>query len=145
MQWDASNAQAGFSENPHTWLPVPASYRSINVKAELADPASVLNWHRRLIALRRTRAALRDGRVVMLDPGNSSVLSYARVAADGTAIIVSLNMSGATHKVSLGLKTAGVTGSRLTTLLANPAGIVAGAVDHEVILPPFAAWIAQVR
>jgi len=145
MQWDTSNAQAGFSKNPRTWLPVPANYRTINVKTELADPASLLNWHRRLIALRRTRAALRDGRVVMLDPRNASVLSYARVAADGAAVVVSLNMSGTTQKVSLGLKAAGVAGSRLTTLLSNPAGIVDGAADRELTLPPYAAWVGQLR
>ena len=60
----------------------------------------------------------------MLDAGNASVLSYARVAADGAAVVVSLNMSGVTQKVSLGLKAAGVSGARLTTLLANPAGIM---------------------
>jgi alpha-glucosidase len=123
---------------------VPANYRTINVKTERADPASILNWHRRLIALRRSNAALRDGRVVMLDVGNASVLSYARVATDGTAVVVSLNMSGVPQKVSLGLKAAGVGGARLTTLLANPAGIADGAADHDVALPPFAAWIAQV-
>jgi alpha-glucosidase len=145
MQWDASNAQAGFSSNPRTWLPVPANYRTINVKTERADPASILNWHRRLIALRRSNAALRDGRLVMLDAGNASVLSYARVATDGTAVVVSLNMSGVTQKVLLGLKAAGVRGSRLTTLLANPLGITDGAADRDVVLPPYAAWVAQVR
>jgi alpha-glucosidase len=145
MQWDTSNAQAGFSSNPKTWLPVPANYRTINVKSELADPASILNWHRRLIALRRTRSALRDGRVVMLDAGNPSVLSYARVAADGAAVVVSLNMSGVTQKVSLGLKAAGVNGSRLTTLLANPVGISDSAADHDITLPAYAAWVAQLR
>jgi alpha-glucosidase len=145
MQWDTSNAQAGFSRNPKTWLSVPANYRTINVKTELADPASILNWHRRLIALRRTRPALRDGRVVMLDAGNPSVLSYARVAADGAAVVVSLNMSGVTQKVSLGLKAAGVNGSRLTTLLANPVGISDGPADHDITLPAYAAWVAQLR
>jgi alpha-glucosidase len=145
MQWDTSNAQAGFSSNPKTWLPVPANYRTINVKTELADPASILNWHRRLIALRRTRSALRDGRVVMLDAGNRSVLSYARVAADGAAVVVSLNMSAVAQKVSLGLKAAGLNGSRLTTLLANPVGINDGAADHDITLPAYAAWVAQLR
>jgi alpha-glucosidase len=124
---------------------VPANYRTINVKTERADPASILNWHRRLIALRRSNAALRDGQVVMLDAGNVNVLSYARVAADGTAVIVSLNMSGVTQKISLGLKAAGVRGSRLTTLVANPAGITDAAADRDVVLPPYAAWVAQVR
>jgi alpha-glucosidase len=145
MQWDASNAQAGFSSNPHTWLPVPANYHTINVKTELAEPASILNWHRRLIALRRTNPALRDGRLVMLDAGNASVLSYARVAADGTRVVVSLNMSGVSQKVALGLRAAGVSGSRLTTLLANPTSIPDAAADHDVTLPPYAAWMAQVR
>jgi alpha-glucosidase len=145
MQWDDANAQAGFSSNPHTWLPVQANYRTVNVRTELADPGSILNWHRRLIALRRSNAALRDGRLVMLDPGNASVLSYARVAADGTAVVVALNMSAVTHKVTLGLKAAGVSGSRLTTLMANPAGITDTGADHDVTLPPFAAWVAQVR
>jgi alpha-glucosidase len=145
MQWDTSNAQAGFSSNPHTWLPVPANYRTINVKTELAEPGSILNWHRRLIALRRTNAALRDGRLVMLDAKNAGVLSYARVAADGTAVVVSLNMSGATQRVALGLKAAGVSGSRLTTLMANPASITDTGADQAVILPPFGAWVAQVR
>src|SRR6201996_3835195 len=58
MQWDTSNAQAGFSTNPKTWLPVPASYAAINVQSEQADPGSLLNWHRELIALRRASPAL---------------------------------------------------------------------------------------
>src|SRR5256885_10016305 len=52
MQWDTSNAQAGFSTNPKTWLPVPPDHRTVNVRTESADPDSLLNWHRRLIALR---------------------------------------------------------------------------------------------
>src|SRR5262249_882597 len=40
MQWDHSNAQAGFSINSHPWLAVPANYQTLNVKSELADPHS---------------------------------------------------------------------------------------------------------
>src|SRR5205085_11764777 len=94
MQWDTSNAQAGFSTSAHTWLPVPPDYRTVNVRTESADPESLLNWHKRLIALRRSNAALRNGRTVMLDQPNASVLTYARVAPGGATIVVSLNMSG---------------------------------------------------
>src|SRR5262249_13191397 len=87
MQWEASNAQAGFSTNPHTWLPVTADYPRVNVAKESADPDSLLNWYRRLLALRRSNEALRNGRMVMLDGADASVLSYARVSASGETVI----------------------------------------------------------
>src|SRR5205085_6439011 len=113
MQWDTSNAQAGFSTSAHTWLPVPPDYRTVNVRTESADPESLLNWHKRLIALRRSNAALRNGRTVMLDQPNASVLTYARVAPGGETIVVSLNMSGKEQSVSLGARAAGLEGDAL--------------------------------
>jgi alpha-glucosidase len=145
MQWDASNAQAGFSTNPHTWLPVTANYRSVNVAAESADPDSLLSWHRRLIVLRRSNAALRDGRMVMLDQGDANVLCYARVASDGAAVIVALNMSARPQTVSLGLKAAGLGGAHLTTLLSSPAPVPGRDAGAPVALAPFAAWVAALH
>ncbi|HEY2274316.1 MAG TPA: alpha-glucosidase [Steroidobacteraceae bacterium] len=145
MQWDTSNPQAGFSTNPHTWLPVTTNYRTVNAQTESADQESLLNWHRRLIALRRSSAALRDGRTVMLDRSNPNVLTYARVAPGGETLLVSLNMSGQPQTISLGLAAAGVHGTRLKTLLASPEPIAATAADRPVTLKPFAAWIAAVN
>jgi alpha-glucosidase len=145
MQWDASNAQAGFSSNPNTWLPVPDNYRRINVRAELADPQSLLNWYRRLIALRRSNAALRGGRVVMLDQANPSVLSYARVAGDGGIVLVVLNVSANTQAVSLDLPGAGLAPGRVRTLLASPDTLSAIHSLRRIQLPPFAAWVAAVH
>ena len=144
MQWDAS-AQAGFSTNPHTWLPVTANYRTVNVQTESADPDSLLNWYRRLIALRRSKAALRSGRTVMLDRTNPSVLTYARVAPDGQAILVSLNMSPKTQTFTPGLAAAGIHGSRLRTLLSSPGQLPDAAAAATVTLQPYAAWVAELR
>jgi alpha-glucosidase len=141
MQWDTSNAQAGFSSNPKTWLPVPAGYEGVNVKSELADPNSLLNWHRQLIGMRRTRPALATGRMVMLDVQNPKVLSYARVAKNGTAILVALNMSPVSQTVSLDLKSAGVRASKLTTLMASPVSMERPASAKAIALPPYAAWV----
>ena len=143
MQWDTTNAQSGFSSNPHTWLPVTPNYLTVNVQTESSDPDSLLNWHRRLIALRRTNTALRDGETVMLDETNASVLTYLRVGADGHIILVSLNMSPESQTVSLDPHTAGVQGSRLKTLLSSPRGIKSTAAN-QLTLPPFAAWVAEV-
>ncbi len=93
MQWDGT-AQSGFSTDAKTWLPVPGNYVALNVAAEAADPKSLLNWHKKLIAMRRTMPALHDGGVVMLDTANPDVLSYVRTAPAGAkAVVVSLNMS----------------------------------------------------
>jgi alpha-glucosidase len=145
MQWDTSNAQAGFSANPHTWLPVTANYPTVNVQTESADPDSLLNWYKRLIALRRSSAALRDGRTVMLDRADRHVLSFARVAAGGETILVVLNMSAQPQTLSLGLAASGVHGAHLKTLLASPRPPAATSADRPVTLAPFAAWIAALN
>jgi alpha-glucosidase len=145
MQWDDSNAQAGFSTNSHTWLPVTANYRTVNVRSESADPDSLLNWHRKLIALRRSNPAVRDGRTVMLDRANRQVLSYARIGAGGQTILVALNMSAQPQTISLGLAASGVSAARLTTLLSSPGPVEAQAADRPVTLAPFAAWVAAVN
>jgi len=145
MQWDASNPQAGFSANPRTWLPVTPDYPHINVQTESADPDSLLNWYRRLIALRRSNTALRAGRMLMLDPANTSVLSYARVSDSGTAVIVSLNMSPQPQTVSLGPAQAGVHGTRLHTLLSSPDPRPDVEAARPQTLAPYAAWVAELR
>jgi len=145
MQWDDSNAQAGFSTNSRTWLPVTTNYRTVNVQNESADPESLLSWHRKLIALRRSSAALRAGRTVMLDRANGQVLTYARVAQDGETIVVALNLSAQPQTILLELGASGVRGSRLNTLLASPAPLPATAADRPLTLAPFAAWVAAVN
>lgn len=145
MQWDTSNAQAGFSANPHTWLPVTANYPSVNVQTESADPQSLLNWYKSLIALRRSNPALHEGRTVMLDRSNPHVLTYARVAEGGETIVVSLNMSAKRQTVPLGLAAAHVHGTQLKTLLASPGPVAATAAERPVTLEPFAAWVAAVN
>ena len=145
MQWDTSNAQAGFSTDPKTWLPVPPDYRTINVQTESADPQSLLNWHRRLIALRRNYSALRSGRTVMLDQTNASVLTYARVAAHGGTIIVSLNMSPRPQSITLDAPAAGLSGTHYRTLLSSPEAIIAAAASQPIALPAFGAWVAALE
>jgi alpha-glucosidase len=144
MQWDAS-AQAGFSTNAHTWLPVTPDYRSVNVQSESADPQSLLNWYRRLIALRRENSALRGGRMLMLDQTNTSVLTYVCVAPEGSAILVSLNMSPRAQSVVPGLAAAGIHRARLRTVLSSPAPLPDVAADAQFTLPPYAAWVAALH
>ncbi|HEY4973721.1 MAG TPA: alpha-amylase family glycosyl hydrolase, partial [Steroidobacteraceae bacterium] len=145
MQWDDTNAQAGFSTNPRPWLPVPANYHTLNVRSELADPGSLLNWHRRLIALRRTNRALRDGQVVMLDQNNPEVLSYARLDGHGGSVLVALNMSDKAQTVSLDLAGKGIASNVVTTLLAGPDSVSHMRSARAVQLPAYGVWVASTR
>ena len=139
MQWDSS-AQAGFSENSKTWLPVTANYRSVNVKTEMTDPGSLLNFYKGLIALRRSNAAMREGRMTMLDETNANVLSYLRVAPNGKRVVVSLNMSAEPQKIHLAISQA----SSVSTLMTSEPSLLS-VNSFTLTLPPYASWIAEVR
>jgi len=145
MQWDSDDAQSGFSASPHPWLPVPADYTTVNVRTELADPRSLLNWYKQLISLRRSNAAVRNGRVVMLDKTNANVLSYARVAKDGTAVLVALNMSAQPQSVSFHLSEANIRRSHLTNLMTSPEQDAGSSSVSPVRLAPFGVWIEAVQ
>src|SRR5271154_1308858 len=77
MQWSDSK-DAGFSTAATTWLPVAPDYTTVNVKTEEGEPDSLLNWNKKLIAMRRRDPTLRDGKQIMIDERNPSVLSYVR-------------------------------------------------------------------
>jgi alpha-glucosidase len=144
MQWDDS-PQAGFSSSTHTWLPVTANYATVNVAGESADPQSLLNWYRQLIALRRDNVALRTGRMVLLDQANASALTYVRIASDGSALLVCLNMSAQSQNVEPGLAGAGLRYGQLHTLLSSPAGLPDVASGARVTLPPYGTLVSALR
>lgn len=88
MQWDAS-PHAGFS-TVAPWLPLTANWRTENVAVERADPASLFNLYRRLIALRRASPALSAGAYQAL-AASGDLLAYLR--RDGSErMLVLLNL-----------------------------------------------------
>jgi alpha-glucosidase len=145
MQWDATPPQAGFSTSPTTWLPVASNYKTVNVQTELADPNSLLNWHKQLIEMRRKRDAVRDGGMVMLDGTNPSVLSYVRTAPPGHHnIVVALNMTGQPQKIALDLKEAGIQQTAVKTLMTDDSSLQ-GVTTTAMTLPPFSSWVGEVQ
>jgi alpha-glucosidase len=145
MQWDATPPQAGFSTSATTWLPVASNYKTVNVQTELADPNSLLNWYKKLIAMRREMSALRDGGMVMVDTMNPSVLSYVRTPLVGqNSVVVALNMTAQPQKISLDLSPAGISQKGVRTLLTNEASLQ-GVTTTSMTLPPFASWVGEVQ
>ncbi|HEY9285074.1 MAG TPA: alpha-glucosidase [Pyrinomonadaceae bacterium] len=143
MQWDSS-AHAGFTAPSATpWLPVPPSAREKNVAAQAGDPASLLSFYRRLIALRRRSPALLDGDydAIGSDP---HVYAYRRGARGQTAI-VALNMSAERRAFRLPPPAGGGPFVYSVALSSRPAPAHGRNVSGELSLAPFEAVILTAR
>jgi alpha-glucosidase len=144
MQWDDTR-NAGFSTAQTTWLPVAADYVSKNVAAEKSNPDSLLNWHRKLIAMRRADPALREGEMVMLDPTNPSVLSYVRKGTSGHPyILVAMNFTASPKTISFDPAKDNIPGTA-HTLLASHHSLEHQTTLNEIALPAYAVWIASLQ
>jgi len=147
MQW-TPGPQAGFSTNTNTWLPVPPDHKWVNVETERGDSISMLNWYKRLIALRKKNLALRDGKLTMLNKNNKAVLSYLRSTTGSkskTSVIVAINMSDQPQTVSFNLKQMGNKNYMIHTLATNEASLNSVSSLNSITLPPFASWIASIH
>jgi alpha-glucosidase len=140
MQWNDS-PYAGFSPT-RPWLPVPASFKTHNVDSELADPNSILQFYKRLLALRHHEPALLYGDYVALNQDNPNVLSYLR-RYKNEAVLVVLNMSATAQQINFNLSEQGISSAKATTLLTSSANASSGQLD-QVTLEPFEVYIARV-
>jgi alpha-glucosidase len=89
MQWDSS-VHAGFSPVA-PWLKVHPDYVFRNVRAQQADPHSLLNFTKALISLRKHQPALQHGDFIPVS-ATRHVLAYQRKQDDECLLIV-LNFS----------------------------------------------------
>jgi alpha-glucosidase len=139
MQWNG-DTNAGFTTGA-PWLPVPPNTATLNVKAEKADPASMLAWYQSLIRLKKTNAAFAHGDNQMLDTDNTKVLSWARKTEGAPVVVVSVNFTAEPQTVSLSLPWPG---GKTKTLLKTPGAadpVSLGAIE----LGPYGVYIGEVQ
>ena len=96
MQWDSSK-NAGFTSGK-PWLPVHDDFATCNAAVEERDENSVLNFYRRLSALRNSSDVLIDGEYEELYPNNEELYIFTRTLGD-KKICTAVNFT--THKVKL--------------------------------------------
>jgi len=144
MQWDSSK-NAGFSTADATWLPVPPSYHATNVKTEEDNPNSLLNWHKQLIALRRTDPAFRNGKMIMIDVKNPSVLSFIRKDSGHPPILVSLNCTGQPQPLFIDPTYAKTLGKSVQTVLTSDPSLQNVTALSAITLPPYGSWIGRIK
>ncbi|MGD2073480.1 MAG: maltose alpha-D-glucosyltransferase [Gammaproteobacteria bacterium] len=107
MQW-TPDRNAGFSRADPQRLYLPPimdpiyGYASVNVEAQERDPASLLNWMKRLIAVRKSHQVFGRGRLRFLHPGNRKVLAYVRDSEQEVVLCVA-NLGRGAQPVELNL------------------------------------------
>jgi alpha-glucosidase len=95
MVWDHNAPNGGFSTAAKTWLPVkaPQQARAVNIHG---DDGSVLNFYRKMLALRRSNDDLRDGDQVFLDLPDP-ILGFTR----GAGVVCLFNLSAEPAECSI--------------------------------------------
>jgi maltose alpha-D-glucosyltransferase/alpha-amylase len=107
MQW-SPDRNGGFSRADPARLYLPAiqdpiyGFDAINVESQARTPASLYNWMRRLIAIRKSSRAFGRGALRFLYPANRKVLAYIR-EFDDERILCVVNVSRAPQAVELDL------------------------------------------
>jgi len=141
MQWDDS-PDAGFTTAAKPWLPIPSSSTTYNVESESRDPDSIYNCYKRLLALRKSDPALRDGTQESIDNDDPNVFAFLRRNGDAT-VLVALNMSAKAKKVTFDWSSQGVRGSKLVPLFYSPKF----STDrfNRIELEPFGAFVARIE
>ncbi|HOW95752.1 MAG TPA: alpha-glucosidase C-terminal domain-containing protein, partial [Mycolicibacterium fallax] len=111
MQW-TPDRNAGFSTATPGRLYLPPNqdavygYQSVNVEAQRDNSASLLNWTRRMLAVRRRREAFATGQFLELGGSNPSVLAFLRIDADGNDVVLCVNnLSRFPQPIELDLQT----------------------------------------
>ena len=110
MQW-SDEANAGFT-TAKPWLKVNENYKVINAAAQEKDPSSVLNYYRRLVALRKSdefKELFIYGRCVPAYEDTDGVMAYYREDADKRVLVVAnfgreeaqIRLDGSVKKVLL--------------------------------------------
>ena len=148
MQW-SPDRNGGFSNAEPVRLYAPAvtdptyGYEAVNVEAQVRNGSSLLNWMRRIIAVRKAAKVFGRGTLALLYPDNRRVLAYLR-EHDGETVLVVANLSRTAQAVQLDLSHfAGRTPFEM--LGSTPFPPIATA-PYAVTLGPYGFfWFALVR
>lgn len=139
MQW-SGDRHGGFSraDPARLYAPVNADpvygFQAVNVEAQQRQPFSLLNWMRRLIAVRRQHPAFGRGTIECLELRDQSVFAYVRRHGDERILIVA-NLSGKAQSVDILLSL--YAGAQPIELLGGTRFRRIGAGPYSLALGPY--------
>ncbi len=150
MQWSVDR-NGGFSRADQPRLVLPPimdplyGYYTINVEAQQRDPHSLLNWTRRMLAIRKQFKAFGRGTLKMLAPSNRRILAYLREfpGPDGQTeqIFCVANLSRSAQAAELEMSQ--YAGMVPVEMLGGSAFPPIGQLPYLLTLPPYGFYWFQ--
>jgi maltose alpha-D-glucosyltransferase / alpha-amylase len=145
LQW-SMDRNGGFSKADPARLVLPPimdplyGYQAVNVEAQARDPHSLLNWMRRVLAVRKRYKAFGRGSIKFLYPGNRKILAYLREHEDEQVLCVA-NMSRTLQAVELDL--GAFEGRVPVEVVGGTSFPPIGRLPYLLTLPPFGFYAFQ--
>jgi maltose alpha-D-glucosyltransferase/alpha-amylase len=147
MQW-SPDRNGGFSRADPARLVLPPvadalyGFEALNVEAQVSDSHSLLNWTRRMLALRGRHSAFGRGTLRFLTPSNRRILAYLREHGDEVLLCVA-NLSRLPQAVELDLSAfEGRIPIELTGMSPFPP---IGQLTYLLTLPPYGFFWFQLN
>lgn len=144
MQW-TDDRNGGFSRADPASLISPAimdplyGFQSVNVETQARDTHSLLNWTRRMLAVRKQQKAFGRGSLKMLAPANRRILAYLReyTSPEGVSeiILCVANVSRAAQAGELDLS--GYVGKTPVEMIGGTSFPVITKLNYQLTLPPY--------
>lgn len=139
MQWSPDRS-GGFSKADPASLVLPPimdplyGFDAVNVEAQARDPHSLLNWMRRILAVRKEHQAFGRGTLRFLYPKNRKAFAYLREHG-GEIILCVANLSRSAQAFELEL--AEFAGRHPVEMLGNSVFPAIGQLTYLLTLPPY--------
>jgi maltose alpha-D-glucosyltransferase/alpha-amylase len=145
MQWSIDR-NGGFSRADPASLVLPPimdplyGYQAINAEAQASDPHSLLNWMRRMLAVRKQFRSFGRGTQRFLTPSNRKVMAFLRELAPeddhaGETVLCVFNLSRAAQAVELDL--AEFAGRVPVGMIGGSVFPPIGNLNYLITLPPY--------
>ena len=147
MQWSIDR-NGGFSRADPARLVLPPiqdpiyGFPAVNVEAQASDPHSMLNWTRRMLAVRTAHKAFGRGTQRFLYPSNRKILAYLREHADedgvSETILCVSNLSRTAQAVELDLSA--FSGRVPVDIVGGSVFPPIGQLTYLLTLPPYGVF-----
>lgn len=144
MQW-SHHPNAGFSPaNVETWLPVNPNYRNgINVRDQQHNPASLVNYYKQLLHVRKHSPALIAGEYIPLDKTAKDYFAFLRKSDEQTVLVI---LSFSENKLELNFsRTRDIKGHQLQILFSSAERLKTAKPPFGLTISPFEVFIAEIQ